>query len=234
MKLSRLALAVALLPSTQTFAETPSRDEALKLADTVITANREVQQRSESSAAVSIFTRADIERLRPSSVNELLARVPGVGVIPNGGRGSTSSLLVRGTSTAQTLVLIDGQRAGSVSAGGASLQYLNVEQIERIEVLRGSRSAIYGADAIGGVVQIFTVAAKPVASILPAHRWRQSRHVGTQPGGFRRRSASPLQPQRQPGRNRRHRPYREILGFGRRSRRLPQQGLQPQPQPSVQ
>ena len=156
MKLSRLALAVALLPSTQTFAETPSRDEALKLADTVITANREVQQRSESSAAVSIFTRADIERLRPSSVNELLARVPGVQVIPNGGRGSTSSLLVRGTSTAQTLVLIDGQRAGSVSAGGASLQYLNVEQIERIEVLRGSRSAIYGADAIGGVVQIFT------------------------------------------------------------------------------
>ncbi len=123
MKLSRLALAVALLPSTQTFAETPSRDEALKLADTVITANREVQQRSESSAAVSIFTRADIERLRPSSVNELLARVPGVQVIPNGGRGSTSSLLVRGTSTAQTLVLIDGQRAGSVSAGGASLQY---------------------------------------------------------------------------------------------------------------
>jgi len=156
MKLSRLALAVALLPCTQASAETPSREAALKLEDTVITANREVQARSASSAAVSVFTRADIERLRPASVNELLGRIPGVQVAQNGGRGSNSSLFIRGTSTAQSLVLIDGQRAGSVSSGGASLQYLNVEQIERIEVLRGSRSALYGADAIGGVVQIFT------------------------------------------------------------------------------
>lgn len=156
MKLSRLALAVALLPSAHAFAEAPSRDDALKLDDAVITANREVQTRRESSAAVSVFTRIDIERLRPASVNELLARVPGVQVTQNGGRGSNSSLFIRGTSTAQSLVLIDGQRAGSISSGGASLQHLNVEQIERIEVLRGSRSAIYGADAIGGVVQIFT------------------------------------------------------------------------------
>jgi vitamin B12 transporter len=156
MKFSRLALAVALLPCTQAFAETPSRDAALKLDDTVITANRNVQARSETSAAVSVFTRADIERLRPASINELLSRVPGVQVVQTGGRGSNSSLFIRGTSAAQSLVLIDGQRVGSISSGGASLQYLNVEQIERVEVLRGSRSAIYGADAIGGVVQIFT------------------------------------------------------------------------------
>ncbi len=156
MKLSRLALAVALAPCTSVFAETPSREAAMKLDDVIITANREVQTRSESSAAVSIFTRADIERLRPADINELLVRVPGVQVVQNGGRGSNTSLFIRGTGTAQSLVLIDGQRAGSVSSGGASLQYLNVEQIERIEVLRGSRSAVYGADAIGGVVQIFT------------------------------------------------------------------------------
>lgn len=155
MKPSRLALAVALAPSLA-LAETPSRDDALKLDDTLITANREVQARGDSSAAASVFTRADIERLRPASVNQLLARVPGVQVVQNGGRGSNTSLFIRGTSNAQSLVLIDGQRVGSVSAGGASLQYLSVEQIERVEVLRGSRSAIYGADAIGGVVQIFT------------------------------------------------------------------------------
>ncbi|MBP3063212.1 vitamin B12 transporter [Ectopseudomonas chengduensis] len=80
MKLSRLALAIALAPSL-VLAETPSRDDALKLDDTLITANRDVQKRSESSSAVSVFTRADIERLRPASVNELLARVPGVQVV---------------------------------------------------------------------------------------------------------------------------------------------------------
>ncbi|WP_394560590.1 TonB-dependent receptor domain-containing protein [Aquipseudomonas alcaligenes] len=155
MKLSRLALAVALAPGLS-FAAAPSRDEALKLADTVITANRDVQAHGESSAAVSVFTREDIERLRPSSVGELLSRVPGVQLVRNGGRGANTSQFIRGTSNAQSLILVDGVRIGSASSGGAALQFLSIEQIERIEVLRGSRSAIYGADAIGGVVQIFT------------------------------------------------------------------------------
>ncbi|MDG1582180.1 TonB-dependent receptor [Pseudomonas sp. GOM6] len=155
MKLSRLALAVALAPGLAV-ADDLSRDQALKLSDTVITANRDVQQRGESSAAISVFTRKDIERLNPSSVGELLSRVPGVQVILNGGRGANTSLFIRGTSNAQSLVLIDGVRIGSASSGGAALQFLSVEQIERVEVLRGSRSAMYGADALGGVVQIFT------------------------------------------------------------------------------
>ncbi|WP_312515007.1 TonB-dependent receptor domain-containing protein [Stutzerimonas nitrititolerans] len=155
MKLSRLALAIALTPGLA-LAQTSSREDALKLSDTLITANRDVQQRSESSAASSVFTRADIERLQPSSVLELLNRVPGVQMFSPGGRGATSSLYVRGTSSAQSLVLIDGQRINSASAGGSPLEHLNVEQIERVEVLRGSRSAVYGPDAIGGVIQIFT------------------------------------------------------------------------------
>jgi len=155
MKLSRLALAIALTPGLA-LAQTSSREDALKLSDTLITANRDVQQRSDSSAASTVFTREDIDRLQPSSVSELLNRVPGVQVIQNGGRGTSSSLFIRGTSSAQSLVLVDGQRIGSASAGGSPLEHLNVEQIERIEVLRGPRSAVYGADAIGGVVQIFT------------------------------------------------------------------------------
>ncbi|RRV36431.1 TonB-dependent receptor [Stutzerimonas stutzeri] len=155
MKLSRLALAIALTPSLA-LAQTSSREDALKLSDTLITANRDVEQRSDSSAASTVFTRADIERLRPASVPQLLTQVPGVQVANYGGRGAGYGLYVRGTSTAQTLVLIDGVRAGSATAGGAALQFLSVDQIERIEVLRGSRSAIHGADAMGGVIQIFT------------------------------------------------------------------------------
>lgn len=156
MKLSRLALSIALAPSLALAAQPASHEQALKLSDTLITANRAVEQRSDSSAASTVFTRADIERLRPASVPALLTQVPGVQVANYGGRGASYGLYVRGTSTAQTLVLIDGVRVGSATAGGASLQFLSVDQIERVEVLRGSRSAIHGADAMGGVIQIFT------------------------------------------------------------------------------
>lgn len=155
MKLSRIALAVAMAPGLA-IAQAASTDAALKLADTVISANRDAQARSESSAASSVFTRADIDRLQPSSVADLLQRVPGVQITRSGGLGSTVGLYIRGTKSAQSLVLIDGQRVGSASAGGSPLEYLSIEQIERVEVLRGSRSAIYGSDAIGGVIHIIT------------------------------------------------------------------------------
>ncbi|UVE17286.1 TonB-dependent receptor [Pseudomonas sp. LS44] len=156
MKLSRLALAVAFLPSAQAIAETPTYDQALKLADTVVTANRDVQSRAQTSAATSVFTRADIDRLQVRSVAELLERVPGVSVTRTGGVGSLTSVFLRGTSTAQTLVLVDGQRIAAASSGTSSLEFLSPEQIERVEVVRGARSALYGSDAIGGVIQIFT------------------------------------------------------------------------------
>ncbi len=155
MKLSRLALAVALLPVANLYAA-EKIEAALKLSDSVITSNRTAEERKDSTAAVTVFTRTDIDRLQPVSVSDLLTRVPGVQIVQNGGRGSNTGVSIRGTKTAQTLVLIDGVRVGSASAGGASLQHLNLEQIERVEVLRGSRSAVYGADAIGGVIQIFT------------------------------------------------------------------------------
>lgn len=156
MKLSRIALAVALAPNLVLAAQPASHEQALKLSDTLITANRAVEQRSDSSAASTVFTRADIERLRPASVPHLLTQVPGVQVANYGGRGAALGLYIRGTSTSQTLILIDGVRVGSATAGGAALQFLSVDQIERVEVLRGSRSAIHGADAMGGVIQIFT------------------------------------------------------------------------------
>ncbi|OLF52242.1 TonB-dependent receptor domain-containing protein [Pseudomonas chlororaphis] len=156
MKLSRLALTLTLLPAGQLLADTLDREQALKLPDVLISANRQVQARNDSSAANTVFTRDDIDRLQPSSVTDLLQRVPGVQVAQTGGRGSLPGIYIRGTSSAQTLVLVDGQRIGSSTSGDSNLQHLNIEQIERVEVLRGSRSVIYGSDAIGGVIQIFT------------------------------------------------------------------------------
>lgn len=148
MKLTRLALATSLLPGLAFAA-----DDIYRLSDQVITSARQAQPRAEATSANSVFTRADIERLQVRSVPALLARVPGVQM---GSSGGVVSYSVRGTSTAQTLVLVDGQRVASASSGIARLDYLSIDSIERVEVTRGPRSALYGADAIGGVIQIFT------------------------------------------------------------------------------
>ena len=152
--MKRLHLALLLLPAPELLADT--RDQALTLPDVVISANRQVQARNDSSAANTVFTRNDIDRLQPTSLTDLLSRVPGVQIAPTGGRGSLPGVYIRGTKSAQSLVLVDGQRIANTTSGDSGLQYLNVDQIERVEVLRGSRSVIYGSDAIGGVIQVFT------------------------------------------------------------------------------
>ncbi len=149
------ALPLLCLPAAALAAE-PSRDDALKLPDVLISASRQVESRSATSAANTVFTRSDIDRLQPSSVTDLLTRVPGVQVAPTGGRGSLPGIFIRGTKAAQTLVLVDGVRIANATSSDSGLQFLDIDQIERVEVLRGSRSAVYGSDAIGGVIQIFT------------------------------------------------------------------------------
>lgn len=124
----------------------------------LITSARQAEPRAQATAANTVFTRADIERLQARSVPELLRRVPGVQVSSAGG---LPSLSLRGTGTAQTLVLVDGQRIASATSGFARLDYLAIDNIERVEVIRGPRSSLYGADAIGGVIQIFTRGGKP-------------------------------------------------------------------------
>jgi vitamin B12 transporter len=156
MKLSPLALTLTLLPAGQLLADSFERDQALKLPDVLITANRQVEARNDSSAANTVFTREDIDRLQPNSITDLLNRVPGVQVAQTGGRGSLPGVYFRGSQSAQSLVLVDGQRIGNSTSGDSNLQHINIEQVERVEVLRGSRSVIYGSDAIGGVIQIFT------------------------------------------------------------------------------
>lgn len=153
MKLSRLTLAIALAPGLATAAQTTDAYQAPPL---VVTSGRQAEPVNKTTAATTVFERQDIERLQVRSVAELLERVPGVSFSHTGGAGSQTGLFMRGTSTAQTLILVDGQRIASASSGTSSLEFLSPDQIERVEVVRGARSALYGSDAIGGVIQIFT------------------------------------------------------------------------------
>lgn len=186
MKLSRLALAISFMPAALLAAE-PYASEPL-----VITSGRLAEPQVQATAATTVFTRQDIERLQVSSVTELLERVPGLSVVRTGGAGSQTGVFLRGTSTAQTLVLVDGQRIAAASSGTSSLEFLAPEQIERIEVVRGARSALYGSDAIGGVIQIFTrqgdgPGLKPYARLAAGSDSTYQRSLGLSGGDERTR-----------------------------------------------
>ncbi|MBF7730160.1 TonB-dependent receptor domain-containing protein [Pseudomonas sp. N040] len=153
MKRLSLAAALALLPLAAPADSSSDPRDAMTAPALVITSGRQAEPRLTAVSATSVFTRADIERLQARNVPDLLARVPGVVTRNSGGLLSYS---VRGTRSSQTLVLVDGQRIASAASGIARLDYLSIDNIERVEVSRGARSSLYGADAIGGVIQIFT------------------------------------------------------------------------------
>ncbi len=148
-------LAVALLACTMG-AQAADQSDATALNPVVVTATRTPVTVEDSLSSVTVITRADIERLQPLSVSDLLVGLPGISIAQAGGLGQPTSLFLRGTNSSHTLVLIDGVRIGSVGNGLAAFEQLPVEQIDRIEIVRGPRSSLYGADAIGGVIQIFT------------------------------------------------------------------------------
>jgi vitamin B12 transporter len=145
---SLLALAVmAVASSTQ----------AQNKLDTVVTsATRTPQKLSEVLADLTVITRADIERQAFGSVGDLLRSQACFELVRNGGPFANTSMFVRGADSRHTAVLIDGIRYDSQASSGATWQNIPLAQIERIEIVRGAASAVYGSDAIGGVVQIFT------------------------------------------------------------------------------
>jgi vitamin B12 transporter len=127
-----------------------------RLDPVIVTATRVPQPVSQAVVDASVFTREDIERRGPGSVADLLRAAPGFEIARSGGPGGTTSCFVRGGENRFVAVLVDGVRMDSQSTGGAPWEAIPLSQIERIEIVRGGVSAVYGSDAIAGVVQIFT------------------------------------------------------------------------------
>ena len=150
--LTSLASALALL-SSYAHAATP---ETVSSDTVVVTATRTAQTADASMASVQVIRRDEIERAQANDVAELLRFFAGVDIGRNGGPGQATSVFIRGTESNHTLLLIDGVKANTATDGGAAWQNIDPALIDHIEIVRGPRSSLYGSEAIGGVVQIFT------------------------------------------------------------------------------
>lgn len=121
-----------------------------------VTATRNPRLLSETPSSVTVITRAQLQAGNVFDLSEAIRRAPGVSLSQSGTRGKSSSLFMRGTESNHTLVLIDGIRANNPDDGRFDFGVIPAENIERIEVMRGPGSALYGSDAIGGVINIIT------------------------------------------------------------------------------
>lgn len=147
-----LCLATLAVAGTTAFPPSSNADDGA----IVVTATRQAMRANELIADTSVISREDIEASGATTLSELLARQPGIEYSRTGGRGAAESVYIRGANAGHTLVLVDGLRVGSATLGQTALEQIPLGQIERIEIVRGPGSALYGTDAIGGVLQIFT------------------------------------------------------------------------------
>jgi len=175
------AAALLLLGTPSAFAD--------QMIPIIVTATRTAETADETLASVTVISRKEIERQQAQSVQDLLRGIPGVSIANNGGPGKATSVFLRGTESDHVLVLIDGVKVGSATLGTTAFQDIPVDQIERIEIVRGSRSSLYGSEAIGGVIQIFTRkgggALKPFFSVGGGSYRTYSASAGVSGGGER-------------------------------------------------
>ncbi len=124
--------------------------------EVVVTATRTPTPVDSTLAPTSVLTQTDIEQQQALSFQDLIRGQPGIQISNNGGLGKATNLFLRGTNSDQVLVLVDGVRIGSSTLGTAAFQYLPMDSVGRIEIVRGPLSSLYGSEAVGGVIQIFT------------------------------------------------------------------------------
>jgi vitamin B12 transporter len=154
MSPARLKRAAALLPlSLSCIAPVHAQQE---LDPVVVTATRQETRASDLLADVTVISHKEIEKHAGDSIIDLLAEQPGIQMSRTGGLGESSSLYIRGANSDQTKVLVDGVPINSIDSSGSPLRYLSLDDVDHIEILRGPASTLYGADALGGVIQIFT------------------------------------------------------------------------------
>lgn len=151
MKKSILVGAYALTFQTFAFA-----NSAVSLDEIVVTATRTPQPKESVIADVTVINSDTIQRSGQTTLVELLQLQAGVEVSNNGGPGKTSNIFIRGTNSSHVLVLVDGLRSQSATTGTTTFENIPLNLIDRIEIVRGPATSLYGQDAIGGVIQIFT------------------------------------------------------------------------------
>ena len=139
----------------------PSMSADVSAGDTIIvTATRTEIPLSDATVPVTIISREDIELSLATDLSELLRFEAGLDIGRNGGPGQATSVFLRGTESNHTLVLINGVRMNPSTIGGAAFQNIAPDLIERVEIVKGARSALFGTDAIGGVINVITRRAK--------------------------------------------------------------------------
>ncbi|MDO9104867.1 MAG: TonB-dependent receptor [Methylovulum sp.] len=126
------------------------------LPSVVVTATRTETPKNQLAAAATVYTRQDIERLQVKTFPDLLRGGTGADMTQQGGYGKTTSVFMRGANSDHILVMIDGIKVGSATLGATPFEFIPIDQIERVEIIRGPQSSLYGSEAIGGVIQIFT------------------------------------------------------------------------------
>lgn len=147
-----ISLAVAaIFPSFSVLAQSASITP-----NVIVTAGRQIQAAKDVLADNVVITAEDIAKSGASGIVDLLQQQRGIEIFRNGGPGTTASVMMRGGANAQNVVLVDGVRVGSSTTGGATWSAIPLGQIERIEIVYGPLSSLYGADAMGGVIQVFT------------------------------------------------------------------------------
>ena len=156
-QLSTALAAALLLPSLSWSPRASAQtDHATELDEVVVTGTRTEVALADSIVPAQVIGREEIERSQAGALQELLRGRAGIDIVNQGGLGKLSTLSMRGAESDHVLVLVDGVRVGSATAGLVMFQDLPLEQIERIEIVRGPRSSLYGSEAIGGVIQVFT------------------------------------------------------------------------------
>jgi vitamin B12 transporter len=157
-----------------------------QLKPIVVTATRNETRADELVSELVVIDRAQIEQSSGRTLTEILTRQAGLQFSSNGGLGTASNIYIRGTETRHTILLVDGVRMGSATLGTPVWSNIPIELIERIEVLKGPASALYGSDAVGGVVQIFTRQGKeglfPTASLTLGSRGYRQLSAGVSGG----------------------------------------------------
>ena len=142
-------LTIAGLSSASVFAEAT-------VDPVVVTASRYEQSLDDTLSSTTLITRKDIEESNAETLEDLLMTTTGLDIKQAGPYGKTTSLFMRGTNSSHILTLVNGVKAYSATSGGTAFQHIPLSEIQRIEIVRGPRSGLYGSEAIGGVIQIFT------------------------------------------------------------------------------